>query len=759
MQILTLIRGKRSNAAWQAMHNLQKITAATPEQILPVLWLRLSLLLLLLSSLISCGEDRATTTQDNVETTKDAVAIYNIGNGDIPFPNIAVYSTSDYTLNIPGVNPADYSNPKVAMNASWGFSTNAPISFNFSEAIKSGSETGAVKVYRLLFNPADQAQSASVLGAVLSDPVSNCGSALASLSSPNQFVTSLSGTHVIVSPTQVLSPNSFYLVLATDQLSTQNDTPFKPDYVYKLLQGSDELYNASSGSLIGIAPNPADAAALEQLRQLTNLTEALAKICDGGAIGANNIIASTVFYTAPTDLTKNPIPGLTMLQAAQAIVPSTVPSQLSNIATSTPGNLADIYVGTVDLPYYLHKASSPGDKAVLSEFWHNNQGSFPVPLNPIPVPTTTVSVPVLMTVPKGVAKASLSGVVIFQHGITSSRAALLGIADALAKAGYVAVAIDLPLHGIKADDLTWGGLYQANNERHFDLDLDGDGVVDNSGDHYINLANLLVTRDNVQQSVADLFALHKAIASMDYDYADPSGDVGPDFGGKDVYFIGHSLGAIVGIPFFALDTTIKSAVLGMPGGALPKVLDGSAAFGQIIADGLRDHGVIKGTADYEGFMLATQTVLDVADPINFAAQLSTDNRGILGYSVHNDLVVPNLVPDYVSPAGTVPAPLAGTYPLFQSMGLQRLDSNTSAMPLHAWVEFGENLDGSRVCSFGGSAPTQIIHATLLSPYDQSNNLNAVTASVMTEMQAESVEFLASAGTSLVVNDTTYMCAP
>ena len=379
--------------------------------------------------------------------------------------------------------------------------------------------------------------------------------------------------------------------------------------------------------------------------------------------------------------------------------------------------------------------------------------------------TDTIDVPVLITIPAKFSKAAQTGVVIFQHGITNNRGALLGIADALGESGLVGVAIDLPLHGITPDDgVPLSLLYDATHERTFNLDIAdnasgavngiGDGTVDKSGTSFIWLNNLLVTRDNVQQAVADLMALRKAIGSMDYDVNDdPTNNTGADFSGKPVYFIGHSLGAIVGIPFFALDSTVDTAVFAMPGGALPKLLDGSQAFGPTIAAGLSVAGLSKGSADYEGFMLAAQTVLDIIDPINFTLQLSSDSRGILGMSVHNDTVVPNYVPDITSPSGTVAAPLAGTNPLFTNMGLDPLESTTiNTTPLHAWVEFGESKDaGTGVCQ-DAVTPTSVIHQTFII-----DNGSTEGVASRTEMQHEVRAFLETVGKDLNVADSSYVC--
>src|SRR2546430_17421154 len=66
----------------------------------------------------------------------------------------------------------------------------------------------------------------------------------------------------------------------------------------------------------------------------------------------------------------------------------------------------------------------------------------------------TVQIPVLASVPNA---ASAFGAVsptagwpllIFQHGLTGNREDMFAVADSFADAGFVVVAVDLPLHGI-----------------------------------------------------------------------------------------------------------------------------------------------------------------------------------------------------------------------------------------------------------------------------------------------------------------------
>ncbi|MBK8284573.1 MAG: hypothetical protein IPK97_06610 [Ahniella sp.] len=140
-----------------------------------------------------------------------------------------------------------------------------------------------------------------------------------------------------------------------------------------------------------------------------------------------------------------------------------------------------------------------------------------------------------------------------------------------------------------------------------------DGIVDSSGTYFINLSSLLSSRDNLRQSVSDLFTLAKTIPTMSVD-----GDATPDFDGSRVFFVGQSLGSIVGLNFVTLEPTVSTSVLSVPGGGIAQLLNGSPTFGPRIRAGLAAQGVNAGTAAFDQFMGAAQQAVDSGDPINFA---------------------------------------------------------------------------------------------------------------------------------------------
>jgi len=341
------------------------------------------------------------------------------------------------------------------------------------------------------------------------------------------------------------------------------------------------------------------------------------------------------------------------------------------------------------------------------------------------------TVPLLVSLPSNVACPKPYPVMIFQHGITSNRTAMLGIADTMAKICTAVVSMDMPLHGLTADN---GGIffvgYNGDNagglrERTFGVDLlDNatgapipDGVIDTSGSHTINLRNLRASRDNLRQSIFDLLTLEKALPGMDVNL-----DTVPDFDSSKVYFMGHSLGGIVGSSFVAYSDLVKVAVLANPGGGIAGLLDASDTFGPVVRAGLQAAGVQPGSAAYYQFLFAAQTSVDSGDPINTTNFALANDVPTLMLRVAGDAVVPNNSPDFL---------LSGTDPLAATLSLVTV---TAANP-------GDSVVGSRLIS----RFNQGTHSTVLLP-----DVPAVTV----EMQTEIAGFIASGGAGLtVVNPT------
>src|SRR5690554_259174 len=349
------------------------------------------------------------------------------------------------------------------------------------------------------------------------------------------------------------------------------------------------------------------------------------------------------------------------------------------------------------------------------------------------------TVPVMATLPDATAcpkPADGYPVVIYQHGITVDRTAGVLVGNALATSPVCTamVAIDHTMHGVAPGNAT--GLVfstekvassvnlqdpstytaspfaavraatlaqtsvpwlEALGERHNNVGKDassqnvamkfaaaGDAAdVGASGDLYINLNNFARTRDAMRQTVLDLMNLNATIGDMDVD-----ADGNSDFDASKVYFVGHSLGAIIGTTFVAVNNDpdvqafngnlpkIQGAILGNGGGGVVKLLENSPSIGGAkILPGLKAAaGLEQGSADIEKFFGVMQAMVDSADPINFVAAEHMQALPILSYEAVGgvgdakpDLVVPNNALN--AAVATAKSYLSGTDPLVDLLGI------------------------------------------------------------------------------------------
>ncbi len=744
-----------------------------------------------LGILLAACSDKDTALEDSLgpDSTVDTISDLDYATSTIPFPNDLLFIPTpggpapDGTLNIPVADASDLSDPRVAMNGLDGFSTVSPISTGFTGAIDAGSISAtSVRMYSVpkLAGPGG--------------PITGAGTALiygvdyiAQLSS----LDSANATLVIV-PLKPLAPKTSYAVVITDELKSTSGRFVGTSGSYLLTRGVVQLYDDTvipaippstaaqirAAIKVGSLQPPADAtdeevaaaavsaATLESLRVNIVKPSEDALLLTDNTLNSSDIILHWSFSTQSTtdvlaqtrtDITDGAVPVSSFLGTPVAQSP----------LDGQPGFVgADLYVGELDVAYYLTAPVDSSDTGgiALDSFWKGSGNSLLTYLGPnlSPVPTSTQTIPVMVSIPKafnacpgGVKPASWK-VVIYQHGVTVHRVTMAAAADALANACLAVVAIDLPMHGLTGLEdnpqiaalkgIGAAGTPGSITERTFDLDLiaqdsngntigiGGDQVIDSSGSHFTNFSNFQNIRDNLRQAVSDLFTLTYALQEMNV--------AGETFDTDNIFFFGHSMGAIVGTTFIANEPNVKASVLANGGTNLVKLMDGSSFFGPVLAAGLAQPpaSLIKGTADYESFLGAAQTVIDSADPVNHTTNAAT-GRGVLFFEIvggsgsPSDLSVPIRVPDANDISGTVPAPLAGTEPQLALMGLTQV--NESQGPSSNLLLSTKFVSGD--------------HRSMLDP--------TTDPLVTTEMQTQMASFLGSNGAVLVVTDGTLLQAP
>lgn len=369
--------------------------------------------------------------------------------------------------------------------------------------------------------------------------------------------------------------------------------------------------------------------------------------------------------------------------------------------------------------------------------------------NPIPAVQGEQTVNAVITVPNlatvNAVRASMgmdpivqpaSGwpVTIFQHGITAYKETSLALAGMMALNGVATVSIDHPLHGERG----FGGINATAGQ--------GPATA------YMNLGSLLTTRDNLRQSITDLLGLRLSLNATNV-----------PIDASRVYFTGHSLGAISGTTLSAVANAptptlppagnalfkVSGSSLMAPGGSIANFLLESNSFGPVIKSQLlyaqspdfatavntaaANAGVAPTDPAFQGLMIqvynqfwaslsageqaaitslfeqfafAAQTVVDSADPINYAATAAATTPihliEVVGDGGENlpDQVIPNVVAN---------KPLAGTEPLISALGLQGISStyaSADGTPVSGAVRFTAGSHSSLVDPSASPAATQ-----------------------------------------------------
>jgi hypothetical protein len=602
-------------------------------------------------------------------------ALFQPAQGVFPFPNDLYFSgTTDGTINI---QPANGLIPQqVGLNALDGWSTTAPIRVRFASALNPASFSAAnVRVYQVTVSNTNKAVSGFTRVLTYGTDYS-VGVATDTGVGPTVLeirpLLPLAPSVGPATPTDPLPPGTGYLVVLTNGIQMASGAAATADRDY-----------ASIKTALGPTVNPTGCAALPNapMQGACGFTASHFAVAANPALGAAavnpaNVIVSFHFSTQATRDTMRAL-GLMIFNPA-----APVPAIGVNAAPGIPLNainpalppIANARFGTVTVPYYspIPTAQAPGgistDSTVLRRAWIAASAP-PAPLtdpnnernltrfNPVPALQANKAIPLLVTVPN--ANAGAAGVkppegwpvVIFQHGITGDRSNALALAGAFAQAGWVVVAVDLPMHGITN---AASPLYQASNEQTFNLDLvvnatgaaGPDSVIDTSGTHYINLTYPLASRDNQRQAAVNMLALTRALPALDLDGDSATVDINRN----RIAFAGMSLGSITGIIYGSVlpdPTLARTMAFSVPGGGLAELLRDSVQFGPRINAGLQAQGLLPNTSLYNQFMRDVQAIIDAGDSLNYV--VSTANQRAIYFSQVVGLNPPPPNPDQVIP--------------------------------------------------------------------------------------------------------------
>jgi len=635
-------------------------------------------------------------TPDGVGAFK---AVFVAGAGIWPYPfDLHFLGSTDGTLNISSsfaVFPQ-----RASMNQLDGWSTTASSYFRFSQPLKNDATVlnSNVRIIRVqtFRDPTTgvYAPTANVLG------VLQPGVDYSVRVSPD---VDTGGTYAEIQWLKPLAASSGmglangYIVLVTNGMLNNSDVAATPDadYLNVRTEAITEIGRAiASGNPATFVPtcpgitNPT-------LNSICKLTYAHLLIGSNPALGPaavnpGNVILS---YHFTTQSTRDPLVNLSQTNTAQPIGVIPTGFTTANLLPGVPG-IADVYVGTLQVPYFLSPPSAQDPTAPLTKTWLaagapaapglDPNSRFITRFNLVPEKKADLRLPLLVTKPNG---NSPSGgikppggwpIVLFMHGLGGNRTNAVPIADTYASQGFVVIAMDQVLHGITdttsplyagpsnpSSDLIYG---PGVRERTFDVDYVNnvtgasgpDGIIDQSGRHVITIALTapLVGRDTFRQSGSDMITLVKSLGNLDLD-GDGQGDINTD----QIHYGGISLGGIVGPA--CVCSEMKSYYLNVPGGPLPTILRTSPSFSALVNGALAAANplLVPGTSLYSQFFREAQAGIDGGDPVNYVRQLGMD-RPVLFTKVIGDTVVPNGTNDYIiNAAGATKITAAGLNPV------------------------------------------------------------------------------------------------
>lgn len=674
---------------------------------------------------------------------------------DIPFNTDLIFgaaATSDGTANVGAPSDA----VRATLNALDGFSTSA----YFDIMVNGSVNPDTVKPMQTAFLVELDAAGKDAL-----NPANIVG--IKGAATFDTRVVSLDGgtNNVIrIRPTVPLKSKTKYLVFLTNDIKDTSGAALTRSWAYNSLHDTsytvlDSLIpvrNAivgweklATGFLTAVTPNLSAAAAADKLTITYTFTTsdpqtpliamaapraAIASLQIGAGVAPGTAVANVMGLDAANKL---PTPKARELKVA----PETGVDIGVLTAGKLAGNVSKLYTGYIKLPYYQTAPGSLPFGTFLTKAWAPDLtlaallgATIPTDVDgtsynltyrfPFAAKTGDETVPLQVTLPEktwvpGYAASAncsqiygASGypVVIYVHGITSDRSSVVVLAHTLASNCIATVAIDLPLHGVAANNplvtalnveksqlIPFATIYGADapHERHFNVAGKGGAPApmnfsaptadDGSGAQFTNLGYLTNTRDNNRQAVMDLLNLNASLKNIN---ADLMQSVGINLNLNNVNVVGLSLGGILSTVFTTVNQVaiandakvglpsnlnpIRSLVASAAGTQVSQVLVNSASFAPVINAGLKAAGVEVGTSNYEKFMYAAQSAMDSGDPVSFTQLLGTLGVPVLVQQVNGDLVVPNSADS---------APLTGTQALARLLGATQLDVGQTQLGL------------------------------------------------------------------------------
>lgn len=311
-----------------------------------------------------------------------------------------------------------------------------------------------------------------------------------------------------------------------------------------------------------------------------------------------------------------------------------------------PQVVGEIRYGTIPCTQYLANAGTSNERPFTRDL----------------LPQGSLNIEFLLCLPDSTAYPGARPAVVFQHGFTRNKDDMLALAHQICGRGYALIGIDAVRHGAQT---------QAG--------LNPDAYPGDSGTGFLNLENLRLFRDYLRQTVLNQMTLVRAITS---------GQFGATLTSASPNYVGQSLGAILGGISVDLEPSLTRAVLNVAGGRWTRIALNSANLSPAVIDALASRGFPEGSPQFRQFFWIAQTVLDDADPYNYAPSL-LDGHEVLVQEMLDDKVVPNVATTDLALSMTIPQVNAKEVVMVSAPGFGDFTLDQVSTPFHASALYQE----------------------------------------------------------------------
>jgi hypothetical protein len=413
----------------------------------------------------------------------------------------------------------------------------------------------------------------------------------------------------------------------------------------------------------------------------------------GLGVPASDIAAMTVFTTEPTAsdlltirdtvLPGEPVPAADFTSRPELVFDS--PAEITTLLGAPNASVATVATGFYEAPRFqtadpngdgpLHDLPVPPSFVTCAVACETTDERFTHGPGGTPLVLSTPEIPFTVVVPSGTPPPGGWPIVIQQHGLGGQRDTVVAFGVLDAPRGYASIGIDAVAHGYRyfkdmsvPGDCTPARPCPQDSINNFGGSAHPDGFVDGSylgfdvGFLTVNLGffqafhNFIGIRDNFRQTYVDLMSLVRLIKGHSIDAA-----LGTTIDDGNIYYMGHSLGGLMGAGFVPLEPDLRASVLNAAGGGLTTQLFLNSSIGagaQALVQGILGLDPANVSDQFALQPNLTQMMIDPADGVNLGHLLLNPAlgapRNVILVEDWGDQVVPNQANEVLAVAAGLP---------------------------------------------------------------------------------------------------------